>query len=60
MFIIDPNGKIVYSGAIDNDIEGTTDKDVNYVTKALDEVLAGSTVATAETKPYGCGVKYKK
>jgi len=27
---------------------------------ALDESLAGKSVSTAQTKPYGCSVKYKK
>jgi hypothetical protein len=30
------------------------------VAAALDEVLANKVVTTAETKPYGCSVKYKK
>ena len=63
MFIIDKEGKLVYNGAIDDDssADGTKgDKATNYVAKALDEVLAGKPVSTPETKPYGCGVKYKK
>ena len=61
MYIIDKDGKLVYNGAIDDDssAEGGNAK-TNYVAKALDEVLAGKQVSTAETKPYGCGVKYKK
>src|SRR5881392_2650257 len=62
MFVINPEGKIVYEGAIDSkasanpsDIQGAT----NYVKVALDESLAGKTVSTANTKPYGCSVKYK-
>jgi peroxiredoxin len=62
MFIINPEGKIVYEGAIDskasanpNDISGAT----NYVKVALEESLGGKPVTTANTKPYGCSVKYK-
>ena len=60
MYIIDAGGTIVYAGAIDDDPRGTTDDPTNYVAKALDEVLAGKPVTTAETKPYGCSVKYAK
>jgi peroxiredoxin len=61
MYIIDGNGKLVYIGAIDDDARGNKEGPaVNYVAVALDEVLAGSAVTTAETKPYGCSVKYKK
>lgn len=60
MFVIDKEGKLRYSGAIDNDKENAKkgkDK-VNYVREALESILAGKTVAHAETKPYGCSVKY--
>src|SRR6266699_5243961 len=62
MVVINPEGKIVYEGAIDNkatpnpaDIPNST----NYVKVALDESLAGKPVTTSTTKPYGCSVKYK-
>lgn len=62
MFIIDAKGTLVYAGAIDNDPgdkKSPTEK-VNYVAKALDEVLAGKPVTESETKSYGCSVKYAK
>ena len=62
MVIINPDGKIVYHGAIDSkatpnpaDIPSST----NYVKAALDQSLAGKSVSTPQTKPYGCSVKYK-
>src|SRR2546423_819555 len=62
MVVINPEGKIVYEGAIDSkaspnpaDIPSST----NYVKSALDESLAGKPVSNAQTKPYGCSVKYK-
>src|SRR2546423_15442443 len=62
MFVINPEGKIIYEGAIDSkaspnpaDIASST----NYVKVALDESLAGKTVSNANTKPYGWSVKYK-
>lgn len=60
MYIIDGTGSLVYIGAIDDDPRGNKGEPaVNYVAVALDEVLAGNAVTTAETKPYGCSVKYK-
>ena len=62
MFVINPEGKIIYAGAIDSkatpnpaDIPVAT----NYVKAALDEALAGKTVTTPSSRPYGCSVKYK-
>jgi peroxiredoxin len=62
MIIVNPDGKIIYEGAIDSkatpnpaDIASST----NYVKVALDESLSGKPVTTSSTKPYGCSVKYK-
>ena len=61
MFVIDPTGKLVYEGAID-DHATTEASDIpasrNYVTAALTSATAGQAVATAYTRPYGCSVKY--
>src|SRR5438270_3315553 len=62
MVVINPEGKIVYEGAIDSkaspnpaDIPSST----NYVKAALDEALGGKAVSNAQTKPYGCHITYK-
>ena len=61
IFIINPEGKVIYAGAIDN-IKSTNsadcDKATNYVRETLDAALAGKPVPHPETKPYGCSVKY--
>lgn len=56
LFIIDKEGKLVYSGSLDKQDEPTT----NYVAAAIDDLLEGNAVKTSKTKPYGCGVKYAK
>lgn len=61
MFIIGKDGKLLYAGGIDNDKDG--DKAaarVNYVQKALGEIMSGQPVSTPETESYGCSVKYAK
>jgi len=61
MFVVDPSGKIVYGGAIDdkrsaNPADAKTAN--NYVRAALNESMAGKPVTVASTTPYGCSVKY--
>ena len=61
MYIIDKSGKLVYAGGIDD--KATTDVDdikgsKNYVSSALDELLAGKEVSMQSSTPYGCSVKY--
>lgn len=61
MYIIAADGKLIYNGAIDDDrsVGGGANAKINYVSAALEEVLAGKTIATSVTKPYGCSVKYQ-
>lgn len=63
MFVVNPEGKVIYEGAIDSkaspnpaDIPSST----NYVKVALDESMAGKSVSTPNSRPYGCSVKYGK
>jgi hypothetical protein len=62
MIVIDGNGRLAYTGAID-DRPSTNPKDVasakNYVTAALDELAEGRPVSIAATRAYGCTIKYK-
>jgi peroxiredoxin len=61
MFVIDPQGKLIYTGAIDDratpdpeDVHGAN----NYVSDALTAAFAGKPVTTPYTRSYGCSVKY--
>ncbi len=61
IFVIDPGGKLVYQGALDNqptpDPASLKGAD-NYLNDALNAVMAGRPVAVQVTRPYGCDVKY--
>ena len=62
MFVINPDGKVIYQGAIDDKPSNSPEaiaSATNYVKVALEESMAGKSVTTASTKPYGCSVKYK-
>jgi hypothetical protein len=61
IFVIDPTGKLIYQGAIDDkptteqaDLKGAR----NYVDETLTAAMAGNPVPVASTRPYGCSVKY--
>ena len=62
MYVIDPSGKLVFAGGID-DKRSANPADVktakNFVRAALDETLAGKPVSVATATPYGCSVKYQ-
>jgi len=58
LFVIDKDGKLAYSGAVDDDPRGEKETRTNYIRLAIDSLLKGEAVATTTTKPYGCSVKY--
>lgn len=62
MFIINPDGVLIYRGAIDS-VASANQSDIqkatNYVSTALDAAMNGKPVENSSTKPYGCSVKYK-
>ncbi|HEX6086878.1 MAG TPA: thioredoxin family protein [Thermoanaerobaculia bacterium] len=61
MFVIDPQGRIVYMGGID-DKNSTRKSDLQtarpHVDIALQEALAGKPISVPTSQPYGCDVKY--
>jgi len=61
MFIINPEGKVVYQGAIDS-IRSTDSSDIdaatNYVMANLKAMKAGEALVETRSRPYGCSVKY--
>ncbi len=61
IYIITPDGKVAYNGAIDSIQSSKVDdipKATNYVAAALTHLKAGKAPDPAATVPYGCDVKY--
>ena len=61
MFVIGPNGLLLYNGAIDDKPSlraSSLDGAHNYVAAALDESMSGLPVSVPTSQPYGCSVKY--
>lgn len=61
MYVINPEGTLIYNGAIDS-VKSTNPDDIagatNYVVQAITEAKAGKEVSVPTSAPYGCGVKY--
>lgn len=62
MYIINPEGNLVYQGAIDS-IRSTKIEDIakatNYVEQALTELKNNQPVSVPVTTAYGCSIKYQ-
>jgi hypothetical protein len=62
MFVLDPEGRVVYMGGID-DVPTSRDEDLERATQLVDQALmeatAGEPVSQPVSRPYGCNVKYR-
>jgi len=57
IYVVDPSGKLVYHGRIDENYEDASKVSSPDLKNALDQLLAGQAVAKAETKAFGCSIK---
>ena len=55
-YVIDPSGKLVYHGRIDNS-QNTANITANDLREALDELLAGKPVTKTGGAAFGCTIK---
>jgi hypothetical protein len=58
VFLVDSDGILRYRGAPDRDY-GDPSQNAEWLRGALDAVLSGSDPDPANTKPIGCGIKWK-
>ncbi len=62
MYIVNAQGVLVYAGGIDSIASARVDdipKATNYVRQAMLEIKAGKPVSVANSRAYGCSVKYQ-
>jgi peroxiredoxin len=57
-FIVDRDGKLVYEGAMDDDVFGERADAHSYIKSALDDLVAGRPVQDSQTQPQGCAIEY--
>jgi len=59
IFLLDAKGTLIYRGRIDDSLKENEVKKRDFKA-ALDSLVAGNDVLVAETKAFGCGVKWGK
>ena len=62
MYIVSPQGVLVYAGAIDSVPSARADDiklATNYIRQGLNEAMNGKDITTPTTRAYGCFIKYK-
>jgi peroxiredoxin len=59
VFLLDADGTLVYRGRVDDALDTKEVKSHDFQ-NALDALVAGKPIPTAETKAFGCGVKWSR
>ncbi len=59
VFLLDANSKLVYRGRVEDETEAKKSKSRD-LKNALNALLAGKKITVAETKAFGCSIKWRK
>ena len=59
VFLFNKSAILRYHGTIDDNYDDPKAVKEHYLRMALDAVLAGNPISTAETQPVGCSIKWK-
>lgn len=59
VFVMQPNGKIIYLGTVDDSWNDATQVKHRYLRDALEALVAGHEPETQETRPRGCPIPYE-
>jgi len=57
VFLFNSEMKLVYKGAIDDNVKSKSEVTTHYLQLALREIKSGKTITTAESKAVGCSIK---
>ncbi len=58
-FLFDAKGKLVYHGAVDDNMDDPKAVKTTYLANAVDDLSAGKPQRMAQTKAIGCSIKYR-
>ena len=57
VYLFDGNMKLVYKGAIDDNVDDSKKVKEPYLKNAMENLASGKKIKPAETKPVGCSIK---
>lgn len=58
-FVFDAEGKLAYHGTVDDNAKDIAAIKSHWLKEAVNEVASGKPVTTAETKAFGCTIKFR-
>jgi peroxiredoxin len=60
VFLLNNKTELIYTGAIDNKVDGKRSSDENYLKNAIEANVSGRKIVTNSTPPRGCSIKRVK
>ncbi|MBD2021420.1 thioredoxin family protein [Leptolyngbya sp. FACHB-36] len=60
VFVLNQQGVLCYSGAVDDNANDTNAVKVPYLRDAIAQILSGATITPTSTEPVGCSVKWRR
>lgn len=60
VFLINNKTELIYTGAIDNKVDGKRSSDENYLKNAIEAASVGKEIELTSTPPRGCSIKRVK
>lgn len=60
IFLLNAKTELIYTGAIDNKVDGKRTSDENYLKNAIEAASAGKEIQMNSTPPRGCSIKRVK
>ena len=60
VFLLNQKMELIYTGAIDNKVDGKRSSDENYLKNAIEAVTSDKEITTNSTPPRGCSIKRMK
>jgi hypothetical protein len=60
VFLLNNKTELIYTGAIDNKVDGKRSSDENHLKNAIEAASAGKEIKMTSTPPRGCSIKRVK
>ena len=58
VFLFDTTDRLVYEGTVDDSPSDAAQVEEEYFSDAMDQLIAGATIAVQKTKAFGCTIKF--
>jgi len=59
IYLFDDKDRLVYRGAIDDNARSANSVEEQFLSNAIDELIAGKPISKETTRAFGCSIKFR-